>query len=695
MSGPEDSSAGQRLVDDVTALLQAGREAEAVARCDHAIARDAGSDMAHNLLGIIAARRGDFSRALPHFERAAELAPARGEYHRNLGYAQRHAGQVGAAVLSFTEAIRLDPGDCVALFELGKVHLAQGDFAGAEHCQRRIIEREPGNAIAWLGYGHALAGLQRLREAGDAYRSALERAPALQEARFALAGVLSSLGRDAEALALYREIEGVRPDHPGLQLNLGFELKKLGRSAEAIRHYDRAIAQDPADATAYNNRGNALRCQQRLPDAIASLRKALVLKPDYAGARSNLLLSLNYAEHSQRVLYSEALQFDEQHAAALLPRERRFSNNPDPKRRLRVGYVSADFRRHSVAYFLKGVLERRDRAGPEVFCYANVERPDELTAMFRSTADQWRPIFGLSDEEVTRQVESDSVDILVDLSGHTAGNRLLVFARKPAPVQVSWLGYPNTTGMRAMDYRLTDAIADPPGEADELHTESLVRLAGGFLCYQPDGALPTTGAPRADERVTFGSFNTLAKVTPEVIAVWSEILHGVPGSRLLLKSESLDEEETQGRFLALFARHGVAAGRLELRAPIADHRQHLEFYERVDMALDPFPYNGTTTTCEALSMGVPVVALRGQRHAARVGASLLTHAGLGEWVAGSTQDYVNLAVRQAADRTRLAALRPVIRAAFAASTVTDCARLSAGLEQAYRDMWVRWCAVQG
>jgi protein O-GlcNAc transferase len=370
------------------------------------------------------------------------------------------------------------------------------------------------------------------------------------------------------------------------------------------------------------------------------------------------------------------------------------ANDPDPQRALRVGYVSADFRRHSVAYFLRGLVASHDRRRVRVYCYSNVERADTVTAEFQSLADEWRPVTGLPDAAVAEQVRADRIDILVDLGGHTGGNRLLVFARKPAPVQVTWLGYPNTTGLPAIDYRLTDDIADPPGEADALHTEKLVRLPGGFLCYRPGAeAAGTPAAPRDASAgpVTFGSFNTLSKVTAEVIRVWSAILGRIPGSRLLLKSEGLDEQGTRARVSGAFAAHGIAPDRIGLLPWIEGYGEHMALYSRVDVALDPFPYNGTTTTCEALWMGVPVIALRGNRHAARVGASVLYHAGLPQWIAEDEAGYIALAVAGAADPQALRASRPANAERARASALTDQVRFTHDLEGAYRGMWVAYC----
>jgi predicted O-linked N-acetylglucosamine transferase (SPINDLY family) len=369
-------------------------------------------------------------------------------------------------------------------------------------------------------------------------------------------------------------------------------------------------------------------------------------------------------------------------------------NHPDPERRLRVGYVSPDFREHSVSAFLDPVIAGHDRRWFEVFCYAEVVRPDDTTARFRGLSDGWCSTLGMTDGAVAGRIRDDGIDILVDLAGHTAGNRLRVFAERPAPVQVTWLGYPNTTGLSAMDYRLSDAVADPAGEADALHSETLVRLANGFLCFAPPADAPEVGETPAlaTGQVTFGSFNNLAKVTPDVVEAWADILNRIPNSRLVLKSRPLADEKTRERYLEMFGAHGVDPGRVELCSWIASKSGHLGAYERLDIGLDPFPYNGTTTTCEALWMGVPVVTLGGDRHAGRVGASILARVGLAGLVAETKADYVEQAVALAGDLDRLSALRGGLRSRMEKSPLCDAGGFARDIEAAYREMWRRVCA---
>jgi predicted O-linked N-acetylglucosamine transferase (SPINDLY family) len=322
-----------------------------------------------------------------------------------------------------------------------------------------------------------------------------------------------------------------------------------------------------------------------------------------------------------------------------------------------------------------------------------VKNPDQMTERLRKMADHWCAIAQLTDEALAEQVHQDGIDILVDLSGHTAGNRLQMFARKPAPVQVTWLGYPNTTGMPVIDYRLTDDIADPPGRADQYSIESLVRLPNGFLCYEPPEVAPdVAGLPvREAGRITFGSFNILPKMNASVIALWSQILNQVSGSCLLLKCRQLVDEPTRRVYLDLFARHKISADRIKMLRQTPSTHEHLALYNKVDIALDPFPYNGTTTTCEALWMGVPVVTLEGGRHSARVGASILTRVGLAELITGSQAVYVTKAVALACDLERLTQLRSQLRRRMQTSPLCDAKIFARQVEEKYQDMWYAWC----
>ena len=373
-------------------------------------------------------------------------------------------------------------------------------------------------------------------------------------------------------------------------------------------------------------------------------------------------------------VFAEHRRWHAQHAAPLA------AGTPPPPltfapgaRRLRLGYVSPDFNHHAVACFIEPVLAAHDRTRVEVFCYAAVRAPDRITARLRRLAEHWRDIAPLDDAAAAALIRADRPDLLVDLAGHTAHHRLGVFARRPAPVQATWLGYPNTTGLDAIGYRLTDAVADPPGQTEAFHSEKLVRLPATFSCYGPDAdAPPVNDLPAARAgAVTFGSLNNFAKITPAVIALWSRLLRELPGSRLVLKSRGLGDAAVAARIRDAFAVHGIEPARLTLDGAELSVAAHLSLYHGIDIGLDPFPYNGTTTTCEALWMGVPVVTVTGANHVARVGASLLTHCGLTELVASDEAGYIAAAVALAGDPDRMTTLRRTMRDRLNAAPLTD------------------------
>jgi protein O-GlcNAc transferase len=498
-----------------------------------------------------------------------------------------------------------------------------------------------------------------------------------------------------QAVAALQQLVEMHPASAKARRDLGAALLRADRLDEAQAELVKALELRPRFADAFASIGDVFHLQGKVDEAIACYRKALQLKPSASKVHSNLLLTLNYHRRlDAKTIYAEHVKWAAQHAAPLGAGVGEHDNDPDPDRPIRVGYVSPDFRRHSVNYFVEPLLTARDRAGFHVTCYSDVIRPDDETDRILTLCDRWRDARTLSDEALAKLVRDDGIDILVDLAGHTGTNRLGVFARKPAPVQVTYLGYPNTTGMRAVDYRLTDAAADPPGKTEAFHAEQLVRLPH-FLCYQPPADAPAVAPPpvAANGFVTFGCFNVLAKVTPEAMGLWAKTMAVLPNSRLVMKDRlgTLAYPARRRMVLDIFAYHRVAADRLDLLGKEPDFAAHLAAYAKVDVVLDPFPYNGTTTTCEALWMGVPVVTLAGTRHAARVGVSVLQAAGLGELVAATPEAYARTAVVLARDPQRLAQLRTGLRQKLSASPLLDAAGFTASLENAYRDMWQRWC----
>lgn len=597
---------------------------------------------------------------------------------------------------------------------------------------REAIAIHPDYAEALNNHGIALNDLRRFDEAIQQYRKALRLRPDLPEIWNNLADALHSLGDHVEAIEHYRKALALRPNYGVAWRNLGDALSEIGRLEEAndcfaravaltpeldaalspadigvreaqrlfarmVMEIERAASRDPLLAAAYHACGEGKPPAVGADEAaIARHRYAEQLRARYSSHLSALLLILHYDETATPQMLGDG-HGEMQRLYGDLPVPAGFANARDPERRLRVGYVSGDFRTHSVGFFLSAVFRGHDPSAVEIYCYSGSADEDDLTGFFKSRAAVWRSTVGIGDAELAAIVREDQIDILVDLSGHTHGQRLPVFARRPAPVQVTWLGYPDTTGLKAINYRITDAIADPPGNADRLSSERLVRLPEGFLCYTAPATMPEVAPLPAIGRgfVTFGSFNNLVKVTAGTLDLWAAILKRVPGSRLFLKHKWLGEPDMQARVLNLFERRGVARDRIELSGKLEAHEQHFVAYGGVDIALDTFPYNGATTTCEALWMGVPVITLAGDRHAARVGASILTRVGLKDLVATRPQEYVDIAARLAGDLPALAALRAGLRAQVAGSPLCDGDRFARDLEAAYRVMWRDWCAGGG
>lgn len=497
-------------------------------------------------------------------------------------------------------------------------------------------------------------------------------------------------GKLDQAIVQLERALSLAPDHAEAQNNLGLALMTQGKVSKAIVHYQRALALKPNVAGTHYNLGLGLWAQGQVEQAAFQFERVLALQPDHVIAHNNFLYAFNYtSRHDPAVVYRAHLAFAQRWEAPLAALRQAHTNDRSRARRLRIGYVSSDFKQHSVAHFIEPVLKQHDRNRFEIFCYFNSAQEDELTKRFKTYADHWRGIAHLSDDLAANQIREDRIDILIDLNGHTAHNRLLVFARKPAPVQVTWLGYPNTTGLSTMDYRLVDRFTDPVGMTEHLHSETLVRLPECFSCYQPPANVPDVSALPAcgNGYVTFGSFNNLGKITPDVMALWARVLQAVPGSRLVLKNINLSEQAVQQSVRQAFAAGGVAPDRLELIGFEVSSHTHLERYHNIDIGLDPFPYNGATTTCEALWMGVPVITLSGRTHAGRVGVSLLSNLNLTEFIANTTDEYVAAALRLTADLETLSALRRELRARMAVSPLTHAQRFTQNLEQAYWGMW--------
>ena len=554
-----------------------------------------------------------------------------------------------------------------------------------------------GSAADWKNLGNSLILQGRHQEAIAAWQQSLVLNPHDALVHANLGTALQELGWFDEAITEHQRALQLRPDLAAVYNNLGSVLHDLSRVDEAISSFHRSLSLQSNFAPAYSNLALALQDEMRLDEAIAAHEHSIQLDGDSPMAYSGLIHAIKYHQGSTpQSIFEQHLRFARRFAEPLRSKIRPHANPSDPDRPLRIGYVSPDFRRHSVAWFLEPILRHHDQVRYEVYCYATDPRRDDVTNRLQGCAREFRSVVHLDDEQAADLVRSDRIDILVDLAGHTGNKRLLVFAYKPAPVQITYLGHPCTSGLSTMDYRITDAFADPPGMTEAFHTEKLVRMPQTFLCYQPSPKAPPVASLPADSagHITFGSFNTLAKLTPRCMAMWSRLLQSVAGSRLVLKALSLRSSEVVAIVTNAFAAQGIAPERLDLLAHKASHTDHMASYGQVDIGLDTFPYHGTTTTCEALYMGVPVVALAGDSHLSRVGVSLLNNVGLGELVAQTEERYIEIAAGLAGDMAKLRALRGGLRQRMAASPLLDAARFTSNLETAYRTMWRSWCSQQ-
>lgn len=609
-----------------------------------------------------------------------------------LGLVAADLGQPQAALDLLRQAIAADPQAAECYFDLGQVLWAAGRKDDAIAAIRQGLALQPDNADAHNSLGIKLAAMGQNDRALAAFRQALTIHPDHPLANNNLGNLLSAMGQTEQAIDCYRRAVAAMPDFALAYNNLGLALRVCGMYEQAAASLQRAVELQPGYAEAWNNLANVYRDQGHLEQAINACQRARSLKTDEPCFHDNLLLTMLYLpDCDQQTIFQEHRLWDQHHAKPLSRFIEPHNNAPDPDRPLRIGYVSADFRDHPVARFLLPLLQNHDRQRFRVHCYSNSALEDSVTESIRLAVDVWRPIVTLDDQAAARLVREDGIDILVDLSGHTAGNRLLVFARKPAPVQISWLGYPDTTGLEAIDYRITDELADPPGMTQQYHTEQLIRLPRTAWCFSPpDDAVKAERTPD-DRPMTFGCFNNLAKVTDPMLRLWARILSEVEGSRLFLKAAGLNSPVAQRRIEQIMSAAGIGRDRLILRGHERSYQSHLALYGQVDVALDTFPYTGTTTTCEALWMGVPVVTLVGSTHRSRVSLSLLSSIGLAQLSARSEDEYVSIAVELARDRAGLAKLAASLRRMMPHSPLMDGRAFAAAMEQAYRSVWRHWC----
>jgi protein O-GlcNAc transferase len=610
--------------------------------------QDAG---AHYNLGVTLQELGRFDEAELSYKKATELNPALVEAHGNLGITLHELGRLDAAVVSYSKAIALSPDYALAhsnlgltLHELGKLDEAKASF-------KQAIALNPDLAVAHYNMGNTLKKLGTLVQAEASYKQAIALNPNFCEAHYNVGVMLQELGRLNEAQASYKQAIALNPDYALAHNNLGVTLQELGKFDEAEVSYTKAIALKPYDSEAHSNR--------------LMLAGSMLFDPGnyqkYAAYFSNIT--------SKRV-------------------GKHFTSWPDIKesKRLRIGFVSGDFRSHPVGYFIESLLVKLQQSSIDLFAYPTLNKEDPITGRLKPLFHHWHSLVGLSDEQAAQRINNDKIHILFDLSGHTAHNRLPVFAWKPAPLQVSWLGYFASTGLPEIDYILGDPFVTPVQEAEHF-IEKIWQLPESYLCFTPpDLDLKVCPLPAfSKEFITFGCFNKLSRMTDEVVSVRAEILHSVPESRLFLKDQQLEHDANRDRVVSRFASCGVTADRLILEG--RDKREdYLACYNRVDLALSPFPYGGGTTSLEGLWMGVPVLTKTGNHFLSHVGESIAHNSGLSDWVAADNNDYIDKAIAFASDLEKLAALRRGLREQVLGSPFFNAEKFAFHFEQTIREM---------
>ncbi|HTI66356.1 MAG TPA: tetratricopeptide repeat protein [Caulobacteraceae bacterium] len=641
---------------------------------------------AHNNLGNIFTRLRRPEEAEASFRRALEIRPAYPNALNNLGLLLQGLGRLEEAAARFGRAVAVGPDFAAAHFNLGNALQGLKRFDEAEASYRRAIGIRPDFAGAHVNLGNLQAGQGRFDEAEASYRSAIEAQPRLAEAHNNLGGLLSKRGEPGRAEESYRRALAIRPGYPDALNQLGDLLHSQGRLGEAEASFRRSIELVPQSPGAYVGLAGVLNGLGRLEAAEQCYRKAIELRPDFIAAHSSLLFLRQYMpQYGPQARFEDARRFGDMVRRQVRGRFSSWTCADEPER-LRVGLVSGDLHDHPVGYFLEGVLGELDTGRIELFAYPTVNVVTALTRRIRPYFSAWRPLSGLDDEQAAGLVRSDAIHVLIDLSGHTASNRLALFAWKPAPVQATWIGYFATTGVEEIDFFLTDSHLLPPEDEDQF-TEKPWRLPGmGCLTPPPHRGEPNAPPCLSAGVFTFGCFNNLRKVTDEVVALWAKILRAAPASRLFLKAPQLGEPSVAEETLRRFGDHGIPADRLVLEGP-SPREQYLEAYRRVDVALDPFPYPGGTTTIEGLWMGVPAITLRGDRMLSRMGESVAHRAGLPEWIAAEEGDYLAKAVGLVADPAPLVALRSGLRERVRSSQLYDSAGYARVLEQALWGMW--------
>ncbi len=667
---------------------QSGRLQEAQAIYHNILQDDPKDSNALHLLGVIAHQAGRNDEAADLIGQAIASNPHVPDFHRNLGSVLCDQERLEMAVASYQRAIELKPDYTEAHYNLGNVLNGLRRYDEAIVSYKRTIEIKPDYAEACNNLGSVFNEKGLLNDAAAFYRKALALNPDYSEAHNNLGVVFLDQRKLDDAIKSFGRAIKLRPDYAKAYVNLAIAFSEGGRIDDAISCYRWAIKLKPKYPEAYNNLGNALKFMGKMDEALASYKQALAIKPDFAEAHSNLLFLFGYnVLLAPDQMLHEHRRWDQIHGGQQKLKTFVHDRVDYTDKRLRIGYVSPDLQKHSVSNNFEPILDAHDRSRVEVFCYAEVKNPDEVTERLKSMADGWRFTVGLSDEKVAQIIYDDRIDVLIDLAGHTANSRIKVFTLKPAPVQATYMGYFTTTGLEAMDYWITDEVTNPVDTIEQA-VETIYRLPRSSVCYRPSAETPDVAQrPGNNTSVTFGCFNDITKAGSASIELWSQLLRSIPDSRLLLKAQQLSDSTVRKNLLKLFGELGVSEKRLTFLPKTRSYYDHMATYGEVDIALDTIPRTGGITTAEALWMGVPVITLAGKRFIERLSASMITAIGMTEWIASTPDEYVGIAVHLVENIELRSRLRRNLRSIMKESPMCDARNLAVALEDAYRKMW--------
>ena len=664
-----------------------GRRQQAVELIGRAAAAlPANAEIQQNL-GLNLWAIGRMDEALAAFRAAIQLNPNHGQYHYDAGNILLLMNRLDEAIAELRTAVTINPLFTEAHQNLGCAFQRKGMLDQAEAHLRRALEIRPTMADALNNLGGVYSARMRLNDAANAYEQALKLRPDFPSALANLGSVARMRGKLADAIRLLRRAIQLDPNLPEAYNNLGIALKENGQLDEAVTTYKKCLAIRPAMGDATNNLGNAYKDCGNVRDAVACYGRSLVIGFANPGVHSNLAYTLQFHPgYDDESLFREQRRWNDIYAAPLKHLIATHDNDRSPDRKLRIGYVSPYFYHQAESFFVMPLLQNHDRAQVEVHCYASVIRPDEMTRKTQSFSEHWHNVLGVSDRDLAAQIRHDRIDILIDLAMHMAHNRMVAFALKPAPVQAAWLAYPGGTGLDAMDYRITDGHMDPLDKTTAYYREQSYRLPDCWCCYHPmASALPA--APRGERPICFGSINNPCKNNDATLSLWARVLQSVPDSRFVMQSFS---ESDRQRIRSIFQNAGVAPDRVEF-VPRKLRLDYLRLYDSIDICLDPLPYNGITTTCDALWMGVPVITLVGKTAAGRAGVSILSTVSLSEMIAHTEDQFLEIATSLAKDAPRLAELRATLRTRTEKSPLMDAPGFAQKMETAYRHMWRQWC----